>query len=61
VVSTTNELIDSTTPDSAFRWDASAQQWIFNLSTKSLTANKTYGYRIALKDGTNIDFQFGLK
>jgi hypothetical protein len=37
-----DETLDSTTPDTAFRWDSTAQQWIFNISTKSLTANQTY-------------------
>ncbi len=51
----------STTPDTAFRWSATDQQWIFNLSTKNLNANKTYTYRITLNDGTEIEFSFGLK
>jgi hypothetical protein len=55
------EDVVSTTPDTAFRWSATDQQWIFNISTKSLSANRTYTYRIVLADGTNIDFQFGLK
>src|SRR5207237_2390554 len=32
VVSGVNEAIVSTTPDSAFRWDSTGQQWIFNIS-----------------------------
>src|SRR5439155_2710980 len=28
---TVNEVVDSTTPDTAFRWDPTAQQWIFNI------------------------------
>jgi len=32
-----------------------------NLSTKGLTANRTYVYRIMLNDGTAIQFQFGLR
>jgi hypothetical protein len=55
------EDVLSTTPDTAFRWSATDQQWIFNINTKSLSANRTYTYRIVLADGTNIDFQFGLK
>jgi sugar lactone lactonase YvrE len=47
-------------PDTQFRWDASDQQWIFNVSTKGLAAGNTYVYRIALNDGTTIVFQFGL-
>lgn len=61
IVNTIDEAVDSTTPDTAFRWDPTAQQWIFNINTKSLKANFTYFYDIALNDGTHILFQFGLK
>jgi hypothetical protein len=56
-----NETAVSTTPDTAFRWDASSQQWIFNLNTRNLTSNKTYYYRIDLADGTSILFRFSLR
>jgi hypothetical protein len=60
-----NEVVDeavlSTTPDTAFRWSATDQQWIFNISTKNLKANTTYVYQVTLNDGTTIDFRFGLK
>jgi hypothetical protein len=56
-----NEPVLSTTPDSVFRWDATAQQWIFNIKTKDLTVGNTYFYRISLDDGSFIDFRFGLK
>ena len=56
-----SETVDSTTPDTAFRWDSTDQQWIFNVSTKNLYANRTYVYRIYLNDGTWIQFQYGLK
>ena len=56
-----NEPVDSTTPDATFRWDPTAQQWIFNTNTKSLGANKTYGFAITLTDATVIEYQFGLK
>jgi hypothetical protein len=58
---TVNEAVVSTTPDTAFRWDATNQQWIFNISTKSLSAGSTYVYTISLNDGTAINFQFGLE
>ena len=58
---TVDEAVVSTTPDTAFRWSATDQQWIFNINTKSLATNKTYTYRITLNDGTFIDFEFGLK
>jgi hypothetical protein len=50
-----------TAADTAFRWDAANQQWIFNISTKSLAAGNTYVYTITLNDGSSIIFQFGLR
>ena len=61
VVSTVDEAVVSTTPDAAFRWSATDQQWIFNMNTKALNANKTYFYEITLNDGSKISFKFGLK
>lgn len=61
VVSTVDEAVDSTTPDSAFRWSATDEQWIYNMSTKSLSKNTTHAYVITLNDGSTIPFQFGLK
>jgi len=60
-LSTVNEFVDSTTPDTTFRWDPSSQQWIFNTNTKSLSASMTYIYLITLADATTIQYQFGLK
>ena len=60
-VNSINETVDATTPDSAFRWDSAAQQWVFNISTKNLQKNNTYIYLITLNDGTSIQFQYGLK
>jgi MBG domain (YGX type) len=59
--STVNEPVDSTTPDANFRWDPSAQQWIFNINNKALTANKTYVFVITLNDQSTIPFQYGLR
>jgi len=56
-----NEAVDSTTPDTAFRWSSSDQQWIFNISTKTLKVNTTYYYAVTLNDGSTINFNFGLK
>jgi hypothetical protein len=56
-----NETVVSTTPDTAFRFDSTDQQWIFNINTKSLSNNKTYVYQITLNDTTTVNFQFGLK
>lgn len=58
---TVDESTYSGTPDQAFRWDATNQQWIFNMSTKGLTSGTTYYYSINLIDGTAITFQFALR
>ena len=60
-VTVVDEAVVSTTPDTAFRWSSTDQQWIFNVNTKNLSRNKTYLYRITLNDGSTIDFRFGLK
>jgi hypothetical protein len=49
----------SATSDSVFRFVN--QQWIFNISTKNLTAGNTYVYLITLNDGSTIQFQFRLR
>lgn len=56
-----NEVVDSTTPDTVFRWSPTDQQWIFNVNTKNLVAGQKYFYRITLNDGSYIDFAFSLK
>ena len=56
-----NEDVVSTTPDTAFRWDPTAQQWIFNISTKGMKAGVKYTYQISLNDGSSIVFSFALK
>ena len=56
-----NESVDSTTPDTNFRWNGSGTHWLFNLGTKNLSAGFQYGYYIPLKDGTIIRFSFALK
>jgi hypothetical protein len=56
-----DESVDATTPDQSFRWDASAQQWIFNINTKSLSASRTYVYDVTLNDGTSLTFRYGLR
>jgi hypothetical protein len=61
VTTAVNEPVDSTTPFAEFRWDALAQQWIFNMATRGLTAGRTYVYDITLGDGSVIRYQFGLR
>jgi hypothetical protein len=63
---TIDEQIYSTATDTTFRWDSSAQQWIFNQGTgkNNPTLSRTntiYIFRINLNDGTSIQFQYGLK
>ena len=60
-VNDVDELPVSTSADTQFRWDPTAQQWVFNLSTKGLATNLTYSYQILLNDQTAINFRFGLK
>jgi hypothetical protein len=60
ITTTVDEDVVSTNNDTAFRWDPSAQQWIFNVSTKPLSVHSTYIYQIGLNDGSVIRFQFGL-
>lgn len=54
-------VVDTNNPDTAFRWDPTGQQWIFNISTGNLTAGNTHIFTIALSDGSTIMFQFGLR
>ncbi|MFL6302230.1 MAG: lectin-like domain-containing protein [Candidatus Sulfotelmatobacter sp.] len=61
VVSVIDENADANIVDNGFRFDTTAQQWIFNLSTKGFIAPATYVYQINLNDGTQINFQFGLR
>jgi hypothetical protein len=56
-----NEDVASTTPDTMFRWDPSAQQWIFNINNKTYASNQTYYFQIKLNDGSVILFNYGLK
>ena len=60
-MNTVDEAVDSTKADTAFRWDPTGQQWIFNLNSKNLNVNMTYYYTITLNDGSAITFMFGLK
>jgi len=55
------QVVDTSNPDTAFRWDPSSQQWISNISTANLTAGNTYVYAVTLNDGSTILFQYGLR
>ena len=57
-----NESGITDVPDVAFRWDASGQQWIFNMATNNLTAGQTYQVRINLAYAPqSIPFVIGVK
>jgi hypothetical protein len=60
VTQSVDDTVASTTPDNSFRWDPTAQQWVFNISTKGLSTSTTYVYAIGLNDGSTIRFQYGL-
>jgi hypothetical protein len=60
VAQSVDDTVASTTPDNSFRWDPTAQQWIFNISTKGLGTSTTYVYAVGLNDGSTIRFQYGL-
>ena len=55
-----NESASTDIPDAAFRWDASGQQWIFNMATTNLTSGSTDTFRINLTSGY-IQFVVGVK
>jgi hypothetical protein len=55
-----NEAAGTDIPDAAFRWDASGQQWIFNMATGNLSSGSTYLFRINLANGS-IQFVVGVK
>jgi hypothetical protein len=48
------------TTGSLFRYDATAQQYIFNLATKGLTTG-TYSLKITLDDGATYSQQISLR
>lgn len=56
-----DESVYSTTPDTSFRWDPSAQQWIYNQATSNLTSGVAYTYKIPLNDGTWITYRFSIR
>ncbi|WP_436496776.1 PxKF domain-containing protein [Actinokineospora sp. HUAS TT18] len=52
---------DTATTDGTFRWDATAQQYIYNWQTKGLTPNYTYRISARLDDGQVLSVVVGLK
>jgi len=61
VTTMVDNVVDTNNPDTAFRWDPTGQQWIFNITTGNLSAGSTYIYTITLNDGSTIIFQYGLR
>ena len=59
-IDSVNENAGTDVPDVAFRWDASGQQWIFNMATSNLISGDTYTFRINLTNGS-IVFGVGVK
>lgn len=55
------DVVDTNNPDTAYRWDPTSQQWIFNITTSNQLANQTYIYTITLNDGSTIVFVYGLR
>ena len=55
------ENVYTNNPDTAFRWDPTSQQWIFNIDNSNLSAGSTYFYAVTLNDGSVIYFQYGLR
>ncbi len=61
-VDAVNETTSGDIPDAAFRWDASSQQWIFNMATTNLTSGQTYQFKINLAySPASITFMVGVK
>ena len=60
---TVDEAVVSSNGDSAFRWDPSGLQWIFNLSPKGtgMVSGKLYLITVYLNDGTKISGTVGVK
>ncbi|MCP2241834.1 hypothetical protein LX86_000555 [Lentzea aerocolonigenes] len=63
LTSSVNETVssDSPTADGAFRWDATAQQYIYNWQTKGLAAGYLYRIGAKLEDGQIHYVTVGLK
>jgi len=56
-----NEFVYNDIPDSAFHFGSGSGVWLFNLVTSNLSKGNTYSFQINLKNGSAIQFQFGVK
>ncbi|MGW4210878.1 OmpL47-type beta-barrel domain-containing protein [Lentzea sp. NPDC004789] len=63
LTSSVNETVSTDAPstDGSFRWDATAQQYIYNWQTKGLTAGYLYRIGAKLEDGQTFYVTVGLK
>ncbi len=63
LTSSVNETVssDTATSDGTFRWDATAQQYIYNWQTKGLAAGYAYRIGARLEDGQVFYVTVGLK
>jgi MBG domain-containing protein/centrosomal CEP192-like protein len=61
VLNSVQDVVATNNPDTAFRWDSTSQQWVFNIATGNLSPGKTYIYTISLNDGSTITFQYNLR
>ena len=63
LTSSVNETVSSDDPttDGTFRWDATAQQYIYNWQTKGLAAGYLYRIGVRLEDGQTFYVTVGLK
>lgn len=63
LTSSVNETVssDAATTDGAFRWDATAQQYIYNWQTKGLAAGYAYRIGVKLDDGQIHHVTVGLR
>jgi len=63
-VTSVDETNITSTNSLYWNFDPTAQQWIFNIGTKTgavSSPNTTYWFEIDLNDGSKIQFEFGLK
>lgn len=62
VTTAVNEVISTaaSTTDNLFRYDATANQYIYNLSTKNLSEGK-YKLNVTLDDGETYSVQIGIR
>jgi hypothetical protein len=53
--------VPSKTPNPAFVFDQTNQEWLFVIDNSDLAPATTYVFRIVLSDGSKIDFRYGIR